>query len=113
MVTKYNTYTCYTSWKLNVFLLIISNNSDYSYTYTESAGVCEFSDSSTDYNQYDYDFTEEDKDQCLQSCLQKSFPIDHAVGCSFENGLTDASKCAHRSSDPKSLAWARFPFLYT
>ena len=32
---------------------------------------------------YDYDYAEEDKEQCLQSCLQKSRMIDHAVGCNF------------------------------
>ena len=64
--------------------------SGYSYSYTEISGACQFSNPSHDYSYYDYeyhyvyDFAEEDKDQCLQSCLQKSEMIDHAVGCYFE-----------------------------
>ena len=86
------------------------------YTYTEISGVCEFSDPSHDYSyydyeyHYDYDFAEEDKEQCLQSCLKKSKMIDYAVGCYFEkssgqciflkagtivgaSGLSDAGTC--------------------
>ena len=61
----------------------------YSYTYTESPGSCEFSNPDYDYYHYDnefhydYDYAEEDKEQCLQSCLQKSTKTDHAVGCYF------------------------------
>ena len=88
----------------------------HSYTYTEISGVCEFSNPSHDYSyydyeyHYDYDFAEEDKEQCLQSCLQKSKMIDYAVGCYFEkssgqciflkagtivgaSGLSDAGTC--------------------
>ena len=61
----------------------------YSYTYTEIPGSCEFSNPDYDYYNYDheyhfdYDYAEEDKEQCLQSCLEKSRMIDHAVGCEF------------------------------
>ena len=76
-----------------VIAVISIQFSGYSYTYTESAGNCEFSnpDYDSDYGwtyydneyHYDYDYAEEDKEQCLQSCLQKSRKIDHAVGCYF------------------------------
>ena len=33
---------------------------------------------------YDYDFADEDKEQCLQSCLQKRRSVDDAAGCYFQ-----------------------------
>ena len=53
-------------------------------------GKCEFTDDSNDYwdydydYHYDYDFADEDKEQCLQSCLQKRRTFDDAVGCYFQ-----------------------------
>ena len=52
-------------------------------------GRCEFTDDSNDYldydydYHYDYDFADEDKEQCFQSCLQKSRSVDDAAGCYF------------------------------
>ena len=72
-----------------MFLTDEVNNAGYSYTYTKGSGVCEFKDASNDYFDYDYDehwdydYAEEDKEECLQSCLKKSEAIDHAVGCYF------------------------------
>ena len=54
------------------------------------SGSCEFSNPYNDYstydydNHYDYDFADEDKEQCLQTCLQKSKVSPHAVGCYFQ-----------------------------
>ena len=51
------------------------------------SGSCEFSNPDNDYSvydydyHYDYDFADEDKEQCLQTCLQKSKVFPHAVGC--------------------------------
>ena len=53
-------------------------------------GKCEFTDDSNDYwdydydYHYDYDFADEDKEQCLQSCLQKRRSVDDAAGCYFQ-----------------------------
>ena len=63
-------------------------------------GMCEFSDPSNNYWDYDYeyhnygttitnithdyDYAEVDKDECLQSCLEKRRSVDNAVGCYFE-----------------------------
>ena len=53
-------------------------------------GTCEFFDDSYDYSYFDYDyeidydFADEDKEQCLQSCLQKRRTFDDAVGCYFQ-----------------------------
>ena len=53
-------------------------------------GECEFTEPSNlfwdyDYDHhYDYDFADEDKEQCLQSCLQKRITFDDAVGCYFQ-----------------------------
>ena len=53
------------------------------------SGTCEFSDPSKSYYHYDYesyydfDYAEEDKDECLQSCLEKRkiiSQVDHIVG---------------------------------
>ena len=69
--------------------LISTQFSGYDYTYTEIPGSCQFTNPDYDYYSYDneyhydYDFAEEDKEQCLQSCLQKSRKIDHAIGCYF------------------------------
>ena len=54
------------------------------------SGECEFSHPSYDYFYYDYDlyydydYAEEDKDQCLQSCLHKSKQSMKAMGCFFK-----------------------------
>ena len=52
------------------------------------SGECELASydySYYDYDyHYDYDFAEEDKDQCLQSCLQKSKQSMNAAGCFFQ-----------------------------
>ena len=56
------------------------------------SGTCEFSDPSNshwDYDyesHYDYDYAEEDKDECLQSCLKKSRSFINAAGCYFDFG---------------------------
>ena len=56
----------------------------------EMPGSCEFSNPGHDYSNYDYDgehdfdFADEDKEQCLQTCLQKSKLNPNAVGCHFE-----------------------------
>ena len=53
-------------------------------------GSCEFSNPDNDYSvydydyHYDYDYADEDKEQCLQTCLQKSKVSPHAVGCYFQ-----------------------------
>ena len=56
-------------------------------------GMCKFSDPSHYYWSYDYeylddydfyDYAEKDKDECLQSCLEKRRSVDNAVGCYFE-----------------------------
>ena len=53
------------------------------------SGTCEFIDSSNDYDaydyedQYDYDYAEEDTNQCLQWCLEKRRLFPNAVGCYF------------------------------
>ena len=55
-------------------------------------GRCEFSDPSNYYWDYDYeyeyhndyDYAEEDKDECLMSCLEKRRSVDNAVGCYFD-----------------------------
>ena len=55
------------------------------------SGTCEFSDPSNshwDYDyevHYDYDYAKEDKDECLQSCLEKRRSVSNAVGCYFAN----------------------------
>ena len=75
--------------KLKLLHLISTQFSGYDYTYTEIPGSCQFTNPDYDYYSYDneyhydYDFAEEDKEQCLQSCLQKSRKIDHAIGCYF------------------------------
>ena len=54
------------------------------------SGTCEFSDPSNTYYEYDYeyhydyDYAEEDKDECLQSCLEKRNSVNNAPGCFFE-----------------------------
>ena len=54
------------------------------------SGECEFVNPSYDYSYYEYDYhydydnAEEDKDQCLQSCLQKSRQSMQAIGCFFQ-----------------------------
>ena len=54
------------------------------------SGTCEFSVASNtfleyDYEyHYDYDYAEEDKDECLMSCLEKRRSVDNAVGCYLE-----------------------------
>ena len=54
------------------------------------SGECEFNNPPYDYSYYDYDYhydtdyAEEDKDECLQSCLEKRRSVDNAVGCYFE-----------------------------
>ena len=57
------------------------------------SGACEFSDPSNSHYDYDYEYhydydydtmTEEDKDECLQSCLEKSRSVSNAAGCYFE-----------------------------
>ena len=64
--------------------------SDYQYDYTELSGECKFSNPSADYSYYDYDyhydndFADEDKVQCLKSCLQKSRQFVNAKGCFFQ-----------------------------
>ena len=56
-------------------------------------GECEFTEPSNlfwdyDYDHhYDYDFADEDKEQCLQSCLQKRITFDDAVGCYFQKPI--------------------------
>ena len=56
----------------------------------EMPGSCEFSNPDHDYSNYDYDgehdfdFADEDKEQCLQTCLQKSKLNPNSVGCHFE-----------------------------
>ena len=53
-------------------------------------GTCEFSDPSNyivDYDyefHYDHDYAEEDKDECLQSCLEKRRLANNATGCNFD-----------------------------
>ena len=64
-------------------------------------GKCEFTDDSNDFlaYDYDYDFADEDKEQCLQSCLQKRRSVDDAAGCYFQKsffcktGQKSPSKC--------------------
>ena len=52
-------------------------------------GNCEFMDPDNgvwDYGfdtHHDYDFADEDKEQCLQSCLQKRRSVKDAAGCNF------------------------------
>jgi len=54
------------------------------------SGECEFINPSYDYSyydydyHYDYDYAEEDKLQCLQSCLQNSRQSVNAIGCFFQ-----------------------------
>ena len=71
--------------------------SGHGYDYIQLPGRCEFSNPEYGVFEYDhdihhdYDYAEEDKEQCLQSCLQKSRTIDHAVGCEF---LKSNGRCA-------------------
>ena len=54
------------------------------------SGECEFINPPYDYSyydydyHYDYDYAKEDKDECLQSCLQKSRQSMQATGCFFQ-----------------------------
>ena len=54
------------------------------------SGTCEFSDPSNSHWDYDYeshydhDYAEEDKDECLQSCLEKRRSANNAAGCYFK-----------------------------
>ena len=55
------------------------------------SGSCEFSNPDYDYYvyydydyHYDYDYADEDKEQCLQTCLQKTKVFPNAVGCYFQ-----------------------------
>ena len=53
-------------------------------------GKCEFTYDSNDYRDYEYNFhydyeiADEDKEQCLQSCLQQRRSVDGAAGCYFQ-----------------------------
>ena len=53
------------------------------------SGACKFSDPSKSHDDYDYeyhydyDYVEEDKDECLQSCLEKRRSVSNAAGCIF------------------------------
>ena len=55
------------------------------------SGACEFSDPSKYYFEYDhefdpYDYDSHDKDECLQSCVEKSRSVSNAAGCYFKDG---------------------------
>ena len=50
-------------------------------------GMCQLTNE--DYDIYDYDYDDHygydfDKDQCLQSCLEKRSSVDDAAGCYFQ-----------------------------
>ena len=59
----------------------------------EMPGSCEFSNPDNDYSDYDddwehdFDFVDTDKEQCLQTCLQKLKLNPHAVGCYFAQDI--------------------------
>ena len=57
---------------------------------TEMPGSCKFSNPDYDYYiyeydyHYDHDYADEDKEQCLRTCLQKLQMFPNAVGCYFQ-----------------------------